>query len=91
MPSVSPQFSVTVRVELDARQEPLPELTAKIAESGGQLQGVDLVPGAGVEGKRVRVARAEGPLKLRVRVGFTPEPGGKATFAMRSLKAPKRG
>jgi malate dehydrogenase (oxaloacetate-decarboxylating) len=54
MPSVSPQFSVTVRVELDARQEPLGKLTAAIAESGGQLQGVDLVPGAGSEGKRVR-------------------------------------
>jgi malate dehydrogenase (oxaloacetate-decarboxylating) len=54
MPGVSPQFSVTVRVELDARQEPLAKLTAAIAESGGQLQGVDLVPGAGVEGKRVR-------------------------------------
>ena len=54
MPSVSPQFSVTVRVELDARQEPLGKLTAAIAESGGSLQGVDLVPGAGEEGKRVR-------------------------------------
>ena len=54
MPSVSPQFSVTVRVELDARQEPLGKLTAAIAEAGGQLQGVDLVPGAGSEGKRVR-------------------------------------
>ena len=54
MPSVSPQFSVTVRVELDARQEPLGKLTASIAESGGSLQGVDLVPGAGEEGKRVR-------------------------------------
>jgi malate dehydrogenase (oxaloacetate-decarboxylating) len=54
MPAVSPQFSVTVRVELDARQEPLGKLTAAIAEAGGQLQGVDLVPGAGVEGKRVR-------------------------------------
>ena len=54
MPSVSAQFSVTVRVELDARQEPLGKLTASIAEAGGQLQGVDLVPGAGSEGKRVR-------------------------------------
>src|SRR5436305_7490645 len=54
VPSVSAQFSVTVRVELDARQEPLGKLTAKIAESGGALQGVDLVPGAGGEGKRVR-------------------------------------
>ncbi len=54
MATVSPQFSVTVRVELDARQEPLGELTAKIAEAGGQLGGVDLVPGAGSEGKRVR-------------------------------------
>jgi len=52
--SVSAQFSVTVRVELDARQEPLGKLTAAIAESGGALQGVDLVPGAGSEGKRVR-------------------------------------
>src|SRR6266480_4208718 len=54
IPSVSAQFSVTVRVELDARQEPLAKLTAAIAEAGGQLQGVDLVPGAGGEGKRVR-------------------------------------
>jgi malate dehydrogenase (oxaloacetate-decarboxylating) len=54
MPSVSPQFSVTVRVELDARQEPVGKLTAKIAECGGAIQGVDLVPGAGTEGKRVR-------------------------------------
>ena len=54
MASVSAQFSVTVRVELDARQEPLGKLTAAIAESGGALQGVDLVPGAGSEGKRVR-------------------------------------
>ncbi len=52
--SVSAQFSVTVRVELDARQEPLGKLTAAIAEAGGALQSVDLVPGAGAEGKRVR-------------------------------------
>jgi malate dehydrogenase (oxaloacetate-decarboxylating) len=51
---VSAQFSVTVRVELDARAEPLGKLTAAIAEAGGALQGVDLVPGAGAEGKRVR-------------------------------------
>ena len=43
-----------MRVELDARQEPLGKLTAAIAEAGGALQGVDLVPGAGAEGKRVR-------------------------------------
>src|SRR6058998_137253 len=54
IPSVSAQFSVTVRVELDARQEPLGKLTAQIAEAGGALQGVDMVPGAGSEGKRVR-------------------------------------
>jgi malate dehydrogenase (oxaloacetate-decarboxylating) len=54
MASVSAQFSVTVRVELDARSEPLGKLTAAIAEAGGALQGVDLVPGAGAEGKRVR-------------------------------------
>jgi len=54
MPPVSAQYSVTVRVELDARQEPLGKLTAAIAEAGGQLVGVDLIPGAGVEGKRVR-------------------------------------
>ncbi|HEY0317139.1 MAG TPA: NAD-dependent malic enzyme [Solirubrobacterales bacterium] len=52
--AVSAQYSVTIRVELDARQEPLGKLTAAIAEAGGQLQGVDLVPGAGDEGKRVR-------------------------------------
>jgi malate dehydrogenase (oxaloacetate-decarboxylating) len=52
--AVSAQYSVTIRVELDARQEPLGKLTAAIAEAGGQLQGVDLVPGAGPEGRRVR-------------------------------------
>jgi malate dehydrogenase (oxaloacetate-decarboxylating) len=52
--AVSAQYSVTIRVELDARQEPLGKLTASIAEAGGQLQSVDLVPGAGPEGKRVR-------------------------------------
>ncbi len=54
MPPVSAQYSVTVRVELDARQEPLGKLTASVAEAGGQLVGVDLIPGAGGEGKRVR-------------------------------------
>ncbi len=54
MPPASAQYSVTVRVELDARQEPLGKLTAAIAGAGGQLVGVDLVPGAGGEGKRVR-------------------------------------
>jgi malate dehydrogenase (oxaloacetate-decarboxylating) len=48
------QYSVTVRVELDARHEPLGKLTAAIVDAGGQLQGVDLVAGAGGEGKRVR-------------------------------------
>ena len=52
--AASAQYSVTVRVELDARQEPLGKLTAQIAEAGGALQSVDLVPGAGREGKRVR-------------------------------------
>ena len=50
--AASAQYSVTVRVELDARQEPLGKLTAAIAEAGGALQSVDLVPGAGSEGKR---------------------------------------
>ncbi len=54
MPPVSAQYSVTVRVELDARQEPLGKLTAAIASAGGQLVSVDLIPGAGGEGKRVR-------------------------------------
>jgi malate dehydrogenase (oxaloacetate-decarboxylating) len=54
MASVSAQYSVTVRVELDARREPLGKLTAAIAECGGALSSVDLVPGAGGEGKRVR-------------------------------------
>jgi malate dehydrogenase (oxaloacetate-decarboxylating) len=54
MSSVSAQFSVTVRVELDARNEPVGRITGAIAEAGGALQGVDLVPGAGREGKRVR-------------------------------------
>jgi len=54
MASVSAQFSVTVRVELDARNEPLGRITAAIAECGGALQSVDLVPGVGAEGKRVR-------------------------------------
>src|SRR3954467_10436444 len=50
----SAQYSVTVRVELDARQEPLGKLTGEIAEAGGSLVSVDLIPGAGPEGKRVR-------------------------------------
>ena len=54
MPPVSAQYSVTVRVELDARQEPLGKLTAAVAGAGGQLVGVDLIPGAGAEDKRVR-------------------------------------
>jgi malate dehydrogenase (oxaloacetate-decarboxylating) len=54
MANVSAQFSVTVRVELDARNEPLGRITGAIAECGGALQSVDLVPGAGAEGKRVR-------------------------------------
>jgi malate dehydrogenase (oxaloacetate-decarboxylating) len=53
-PPAQAQFSVTVRVELAARQEPIGKVTAKIAEIGGVIQGVDLVPGAGSEGKRVR-------------------------------------
>jgi malate dehydrogenase (oxaloacetate-decarboxylating) len=52
--AASAQYSVTVRVEFDARQEPLGKLTAQIAEAGGALQSVDLIPGAGPEGKRVR-------------------------------------
>jgi malate dehydrogenase (oxaloacetate-decarboxylating) len=52
--AASAQYSVTVRVELDARQEPLGKLTGQIAEAGGALVSVDLVPGAGGEGKRVR-------------------------------------
>jgi malate dehydrogenase (oxaloacetate-decarboxylating) len=54
MATASAQYSVTVRVELDARQEPLGKLTAAIAEAGGSLVSVDLIPGAGPEGKRVR-------------------------------------
>ncbi|MFM9078288.1 MAG: NAD-dependent malic enzyme [Solirubrobacterales bacterium] len=54
MATVSAQYSVTVRVELDARREPLGRLTAAIAEAGGQIAGVDLIPGAGGEGKKVR-------------------------------------
>src|SRR5512132_2527064 len=52
--AASAQYSVTVRVELDARKEPLGKLTAQIAEAGGSLVSVDLIPGAGTEGKRVR-------------------------------------
>ncbi len=41
--------------------------------------------------KAAQAARADGPLKLRVRVGFAPEGDGKATFRTRALTAPKRG
>jgi len=34
--AVSAQYSVTIRVELDARQEPLGKLTASIAEAGAE-------------------------------------------------------
>ena len=64
--AVSAQYSVTIRVELDARQEPLGKLTAAIAEAGGQLQGVDLVPGRrrrGQAGARVH-DRRPGPRAL---------------------------
>lgn len=40
--------------------------------------------------KAAQEARADGSLKLRVRVGFAPEQG-KATFRTRVLTAPKRG
>ena len=43
MAMVSPQFSVTVRVELDARQEPLGELTSKIAECGGAGRAAEVL------------------------------------------------
>ena len=45
VPSVSAQFSVTVRVELDARQEPLGKLTAQIAEAGGRCRAWTWCPG----------------------------------------------
>ena len=54
MANVSAQYSVIVTIELDARQEPLGKLTAAIAGAGGQIVAVDLIPGAGAEGKRVR-------------------------------------
>lgn len=41
--------------------------------------------------ERAREARADGPLKLRVQVGFAGAPGGTPTFRTRVLKAPKRG
>jgi hypothetical protein len=41
--------------------------------------------------KAAQEARADGPLKLRVRVGFAPAGGAKATFRTRVLNAPKRG
>src|ERR1700754_4012421 len=52
--AVSAQYVLPIRVGPAAGREPLGKLTAAIAEAGGQLQGVDLVPGAGSEGKRVR-------------------------------------
>ena len=51
--AVSAQYSVTIRVELDARQEPLGKLTAAIAEAGGPAAG-------GRPGARRRAARASG-------------------------------
>ena len=41
--------------------------------------------------ERAREARADGPLKLRVRVGFAPDQGATPAFRTRVLKAPKRG
>ncbi|HEU4739265.1 MAG TPA: CotH kinase family protein [Solirubrobacterales bacterium] len=41
--------------------------------------------------KAIQEARADGPLKLRIRVGFTPEQDGNPSFVSRILKAPKRG
>jgi len=54
-------------------------------------------PGAGKVGVSCRLsqavqdARVDGPLKLRVRVGFDPDGGGKPTFKSRTLTASKRG
>ena len=70
---------LTVRVELDARQEPLGKLTAQIAEAGGALQGVDLVPGAGSEGKRVRPSK---PL-LDEAIKLADHPHGKRVILQR--------
>src|SRR6476646_10573020 len=54
IPSVSAQFSVAAVSLQKERQETLGKLAGQSAEAGGALQGVDLVPGAGGEGKRVR-------------------------------------
>ena len=87
-PPAQAQFSVTVRVELDARQEPLGKLTARIAEAGGALQSVDLVPGAGSEGKRVREftidARDQAHWEEILRaIGSTRGPGCSTTWTAR--------
>jgi hypothetical protein len=41
--------------------------------------------------EQVRAARAEGLLKLRVRIAFSPEGSGQSGFVRRTLDAPKRG
>ena len=96
--AASAQYSVTVRVELDARQEPLGKLTAPIAEAGGALQSVDLVPGAGPEGKRVReftidansaehweqILRSIGSTQRRARCSATPTAPSRCTARARS-------
>ena len=53
--AASAQYSVTVRVELDARQEPLGKLTAADRRGRrGAAVASTWCPGAGSEGKRVR-------------------------------------
>jgi len=41
--------------------------------------------------EQVRAARADGPLKLRIRVAFNPEGSGKSSSVRRALHAPERG
>lgn len=74
------------------------KVTTKI--DGRRVQAcADSMPGSGAAvvkircrlSKAVQAARADGPLKLRVRVGFAPEGDGKATFRTRVLTAAKRG
>ena len=69
--AASAQYSVTVRVEFDARQEPLGKLTASVAEAGGSLKSRST-------SSRVRVPRASGSASSRSTPTASGRPGSRS-------------
>jgi len=90
--------AVATQVETPAAGTVFQRVTAKI--DGRRVQAcsdTETRAGAAVVKIRcqlsnaVQAARVDGPLKLRVRVGFDPERDGKTSVVTRTLSPPKRG